>query len=392
MPLFIKRFKLSVIWSETILDLLEDNTPSAPMAFLARDYKYGPRFADAIKEQIAMRQANLRPSGELAPPWPAPVGHHFWMYYLRKRTLDDVSGQKAWEALVPFRVRPPFKVQAAAPIDRVLSEGYAYPHGFAWVLTMECSGAFSPDQFVDTAQNLRRTTQFTVRRSGGSEQYSPEVLTSKALQWLRTAIFGSSVSAGTPLSVDPFTVLTVLQATGNEAETCVQPNGIVHRILEAVSKWRPTRIGDTPPELSTVDIGRFRQSPESGGDPPRGSARRIIYGRERGRAVWFSDSFLPPAPGEREYHLLGCYHRNLMFASLQGESLLGLLAVTAQANDRLPNWQDKCAKNAARRVGWLYGGVRWTYRTSSLRAQVEQQDLGKTVNAVRARYGMAPLS
>jgi hypothetical protein len=394
MAVRIDRFKLSLIWSETVLDLLKDRPPNAPMLFLGRNYTYGPHFADAVKEQAVMRKANLRPTGELQPPWPEPVGHRFWMYYLQRRTLDDVKGQEAWDALVPFRIRPRFNIQANAPIDRVLAEGFAYPHGYALVLTLECSDAFALEAATIAAQELRRTRQLTLTWDDGSvEQCQLDVLASKTMQALRKTVFGANVGAGTTLAVDPFSVLTILQAEGTDAETSVQPNGPVHQMLEAVTQWRSTWRTDVLPELSQVDVGRFRQRPSSGIVPRLSSGRRIIYGRERGRAIWFSDCFAPPAPGKPSTHLLGCYHRNLVFASLQGESLLGLLAVTAQMNPPLPDWHDQCAKNAARVIGLLYGGVKWTYRTSSLRAQVDQQDLVTTVNTVRARYkGMGPLS
>lgn len=382
MAVQVDRFKLSLIWFETVLDLLQEKPPKAPMRFLGRNYTYEPRFADAIKEQVAMLNAKLQPRGELAPPWPKPIGQRFWMYYLKKRKLDEVSGREAWNALVPFRIRPRFTVQATAPVDGVLSEGFAYPHGFAWVLTLGCSGAFTPEEMASTAQELRRTCQLTVTwDAGSSEQCSLDVLAGKAMQTLRRAIFGASVAAGTALAADPFTVLTVLQASGIDAETPVQPGSVLQKTLEAVTNWRPTWKKDPPPKLSKVDVDRRT-----------GPAGHMIYGRKRGRAVWFPASFQPPVPGRRAPTSLGCYHRNMVFASLQGESLLGLLAATAQAGPILPAAHDNCANNAAGIMGRLYGGVEDTYRSGSLRAQVDQQGLVTTVNTVRARYKMSPLA
>lgn len=42
-------------------------------------------------------------------------------------------------------------------------------------------------------------------------------------------------------------------------------------------------------------------------------------------------------------------------------------------------------------MGRLYGGVDDTYRSGSLRAQVDQQGLVAMMNTARARYKMRPL-
>ncbi len=382
MAVRVQFFKLSLLWSETVLDLLQEETPlKAPMRFLGRNYSYETRFADAVREQVVLLTAKLQPRGELAPPWPKPIGQRFWMYYLKKRKLDEVSGREAWNALVPFRIRPRFMPEAAPPVDSVLSEGFAYPHGFAWVLTLECRGTFTPEDVAGTAQELRRTRLMTVTWEGGtSEQCSVDTLAARAMQGLRSAIFGANAAAGTELSADPFTVFTILQADGVDAECAVEPKGEIHRMLEAVTNWRPTWKQDPLPELSEVSIDRRS-----------GPAGHLIYGRKRGRAVWFPASFQPPAPGQPGPKSLGCFHRNLVFASLQAESLLGLLAVAAIAGPILPGPYDNCARNAAGIMGRLYGGVDDTYRSGSLRAQVDQQGLVAMMNTARARYKMSPL-
>lgn len=69
----------------------------------------------------------------------------------------------------------------------------------------------------------------------------------------------------------------------------------------------------------------------------------------------------------------------------------GLLAVTSIAGPILPGAHDNCARNAAGIMGRLYGGVDDTYRSGSLRAQVDQQGLVAMMNTARARYKMSPL-
>ena len=47
----------------------------------------------------------------------------------------------------------------------------------------------------------------------------------------------------------------------------------------------------------------------------------VLYGLDRGRAVWFPDLFTK----QGRVHALGCYHRNLTLLSLQTESLVELM-------------------------------------------------------------------
>jgi hypothetical protein len=380
MAVQISCFRVSLIWYETILALLQENPPNVPMAYLGRNYRYQPEFDRVNRQQSALFHANAAMRMEVAPPWPKPVGQKFWSYYLNSRDMGEVSGQTAWNRLVPFRIAPRFTIAAPAPVQFVLSEGFAFPQGFGWVLTLTCSGDFTPEQAASTAQALRRTCQFDATwENGQTEQCSLDLLSARVMRQLRARIFGRE-EQGSVLSIDPFTIFTVVQADGVDADVPVEFHAPVLRLLEAVTNWRTTWETDPLPQLPTVTIDH-RTSP----------AGHILFGRSRGRAIWFPSLF-PLPEGALRRNSLSCYHRNLVFATLQAESLLGLLAViVGSPGSNMPGTLDSCVHNASGIVGRMYGGVADTYRSGTLRAQVDQQSLVAQVNAVRARYGMTAL-
>jgi hypothetical protein len=371
----IHDLRLSFIWTETFLDLIRaPDSGAAPFAFLARRSWYSQRFEQALGGGDV--------PGDLEQPWPRPSGQYFWTYYLEGSTPGHITGVRAWKALVPFRGGFPATVSAPwlGP-GRLMLEGYFYPHGVALVLTSACLSSLTLEEAVGKAFEVRRTGRFEVdwRGRAGSEPLSLDALAGKGLTALRTRAFGEGAAPG-DRSVTPFTVATVVRGSGVDPGAPLEEGGAVHRALEALTTWRPTWQYDVLPELSAVSLA-IRTAPPS----------HVLYGCGRGRAVWFPALFAREGGDLRS---LSCYHRNLVMASLQVESLGGLVSATARqirGGTALSPAHRECARRAAGILGRLHGGVE-TYKSSSPPAHIEQNDLIPPLNRVRDYFNMPPVS
>ena len=118
----------------------------------------------------------------------------------------------------------------------------------------------------------------------------------------------------------------------------------------------------------------------------------LLYGRKRGRVVWFPAAFTDETGRSG---VLSCYHTNLVLASLQVESLGGLAAQTAvqRRNGEHPTGTHReYVRRAVDLLGVLYGGVKdRTYRSWSPRRHIEQNDVVAEVNLLRDYFNLGPL-
>lgn len=370
-PIRVQDFRLSIIWTETILNLVGSQQPSGPLGFLGRDLIYEQKF----NQMMATGDA-----GGLTPPWPGPYGKHFWSYYLNEKDLNAINGEAAWRSLVPFRRVPSAVVAADWFTGRLRLESFFYPHGLGFVATALCRVEADLADVVELAFKISRKGRFTV--SWNSQQLTTASMMTIGEDGIAQArgALGSEVAAGVR-SIDPFTVMTVIRASG-AADKPLKQGGAVQRALDGVTAWRPSW---QKAKLPALDLNARLQISHNSPDS------HVLYARPRGRAVWFPSLFTGDSEG---FPTLGCYHRNLVFTSLQVESLSGFLAETAK---HLPEWLDlssyhrECARRAAGIVGRLYGGDKTTYRSWSARAHIEQNDLVGPVNAVRLQNNMSPL-
>jgi hypothetical protein len=407
----ILEMRLSLIWSETVLDLLEKNVPAdAPLKALGRRATYEQLFEQVLKSQsnstpIHALMGATKPVPLLGPPWPKPEGQLYWQRYLESSTLGNLSGSVAWRGLVPLRSKFPIVVvpgqwlaTSPAPVKiKVLREAFFYPHGCAFVLTLiaEVQRTQPPgpglDLFdaVDLAFKLRRD-KFKVTWDGNAGLYAGvqwadapgeitlDQLAGKALPVICATAFGPAAAANSAQAMDPFTIFTV--ARGRGVDLTVSPSDDVRRALEAVTRWSQSwRFDNPPPDLKDRKID-IKTSPPS----------HLLYGRAKARAVWFPERFThadnPPS--------VACYHRNLTFTSLHVESLCGLAAATAERvrNNQLDSEGLRdCARQAVGSLGRLYGGGgahKKSYRSMSPRVQIEQNNFVDDVNLVRKELGV----
>jgi len=367
--------RLSLIWVDTVLTFLGDPSPQgAPLAFLGRRSSYGERFEQMLERGTI--------AGDYQPPWPVRAGHFFWTYYLESYVPGYISGDQAWKALVPFRWKLPATVQTPSLPGRLSHEAFFYPHGIAIIVTAVLRANLSLEEAVEKAFEVKKTGRFEVKwdDEAAPESVSLEVFARKALPALHKTAFGPETSYPVR-SISPFTVATVVKGSGVEPNNPVSEGGKIHRALEAMTTWQPTWREDVLPSLAESSL-KIRTAPAS----------HSLYGRKRGRVVWFPGLFVRKTPGSSS---LACYHRNLVFASLQVESLSAFILETWKQicdTTKLTVTHEECARRAASILGRLYGGNASTYRSWSPRAHIEQNDLVTAINDVRDLFDMPPLS
>jgi hypothetical protein len=370
--------RLSFFWTGTVLDFLKGTAPvDAPMIFLGDDGQYIDEFETSQLDG---------PHG-LLPPWFKPKEDFFWFYYAENTQPKDMSGIKAWKYLIPMRMRVPFKVTAPWLNGRIYLEGFFYPHGIVLVFTAECIEKLSLEEARELSFKIRQNELFRVIFADGSPAQDLHLnpLADRAMTFLKQGALGPDAKTNFPVS-PLFSIWTVVRAEGVDPTIALTNGGDVHRVLEAVTTWNPNFATANLPDLASSSA-RLRKT-RSAGD--------VLYANDRGRAVWFPGTFtLPP-----EKRSMACYHRNLVYASMQVESLCRFVRETAQEvrqpgdASMLPIQQFNCAKRAAGILTRLYLALKdKTYRSGSPYLQIKQNNFLGDINKIRQETfaGGAPL-
>jgi hypothetical protein len=321
----------------------------------------------------------------LTKPWRNPAGNFFWTYYLDGRRPGDLTGEQAWNSLVPLRGRAPARLSGGKATERVGLEVFYYPHGLALVATATLRDSFTLQTAVEAAFAFYRHDAYEVlwdpQLGRGAEHLTLPQAADACLRILRRGALGREVTPEVRYA-EPFSIVTVVKAGGVASSKAVTEGGAVHRALEAMASWRAGWKAQKLPPFSDATI------PTRSGDP----GSDVLYARPRGRVVWFG-RLLGGKQGETR--ALGCYHRNLTFLSMQVESLGGLLRGTATGltgAGALPAAQLDCARRAAGILGRLFGATRDMYRSWSPRRQIDANGLVQPTNEVRHYFGMDPLA
>jgi hypothetical protein len=370
----VNDLRISWIWMETFPDLLV-NTPRLKSRWgnLGFNLDYNSVF----------KNPETQPD-PLSLPWntssPKHI-HYFWRYYLGKNCAQ-VTPEEAFKRLVPFRRSGSARVMTPWPSGKLMMESYHYPHGMALVMTVHIRDDLSLDDMVDRAVEAAQDATFQVTWvDGSSDALTMPQLASEAMDDLRSFVYGKAPQ-GTP-SLKPFTVATVVRGSDVNQDAPNIDGDPVHRALEGLCSWQATWKHDTLHPLAKRAVG-IRHAPPS----------HLLYGLPRGRAVWFPASFLDL---QKPRSSLACYHRNLMFASLQTESLASLMVL---ARDRyqspvtaspMSGSMQALVESAADILGRLYTGDTRTYRSSSPTVQIRDNHWLDTINFVRKVFGQAPL-
>jgi hypothetical protein len=366
----INVLRLSFVYVETLLGLVTGELAQAPYDFLVHRFSYVDRFD---------RAAGDDEHGDLQRPWPHTRGKSFWTFYFEGNTPHgSIKGEQAWRGITPFRQRLPWSAESTAGSDCQISiDAFVYPHGVATVLYLSLAGKFTPELIARRALEIRRRPIFST--STRDRDLTLDRLAGRILDATRTIAFGT-VPAGTRPPY-PFSVATVIRGSGVDSEKPLPEKSPEHRLLEVLTAWPPAWEGAGTPPLSKATVPISKGSPSG----------HLLYARNRGRAPWMPGYFCLDPGVVRS---LGCLHRNLVFASMQVDSLAYFMAATSRLLDEgheLGEEHRDLARRAASVLGRLYGGASSIYRSRSPRAQIDEAGLQPGINTIRAWLGQEPL-
>jgi hypothetical protein len=439
----ILELRISFIYSETFTGLLDGSAAGAPLAALGDPTTHGVKFEEIRQGMIALEkewqeadnklrsdyfdspillaakraqllrdyQARLNPPGVLAVPWPwlgRNYIHHFWQYYLENLEPNWLPGYKAWEFVVPMRMRLPVKIgtpwAADGPLCKAHAEGFFYPHGVAVVLMLRllfmkqsdaeggAAAAAEPGvglaRMMDRALQARGNLNFPVTLPGGDhESLKLDALAAVLLNDLRRRALGKDAPQGDRPS-QPLTVATVVQGRGWSADLPVVAQSDLHKALEGLCTWKDDWAFQA--KLASLEAANLLV----GGATPG----HLVYHTERSRAVWMPMYFT--SIKRREGHKMSCYHRNLTLVSLQTEMLAQALVYYTDYLDRgeaAPEALKSLARFAAVRIGYLYaslkkGSKKYTYNSASPRVYLKENDYEDLVNQARQDFKLSNLA
>jgi hypothetical protein len=366
---WVDAVRVSFVWFEPTLELLAEPTTNAPMSFLGRGNTFGAQFE--------LAQSGTHPAA-LEPPWENLFKQLFWNYYLERVNPDSFHGSQAWRALVPLRLKLASKFAIPQlPLVVAYTEGFFYPHGVAFGVTVELTQRKPIEEVVNALIDLQQNRRLVppATQAAGALKLSGYAV--QCLGALRARAFGGKPEpAHIPLD-PPFSIATILGGDAAAAEPAIADQGPTHRLLEGLARWSPAWDRDALPKLADRRLKTKLNT--SNGD--------ALYASTRGRVVWFPSSF-GKAGGN-----LSCYHRNLFYAALQVESLGVLSSLAVQQTSRgsaLSPSQNDCAKRAAGILGRLHCGSADTYRSNSAKLHIEENRKTE-INANRGYFNLKAL-
>lgn len=296
------------------------------------------------------------------------------MMYLVQGMLSDVTGKQGWEYLVPLRIDPGIRIQADWFAGTIFVDALYYPVGIALAITFRWAPGLSLEKLIPKAYEIAKDGKYSL--TGIEKPLSLSDAAIAILTAMRKRALGDAAISPGGLP-DPFSIFTVIQAAGATPAADVRKDGEILKALEILTNWPSDREFVTVPELEKVLL-------QTKGNPGAGSA---LYAERRGRAVWLPGLFRTiDNPTEEEAieqskrtSKLGCYHRNLLFATVQIEMLGRLMSYTADIFDGgkhavdLGSSQRTTAKNGARQLAKLYLGIKEkgdTWRSFSAQRQI----------------------
>ncbi len=361
--MMIKAIRLSFVRIDTVIPPLASRVaPAIPFDFLLSE----PSFMN----ELARAQSG---AGSRRIPWHDGFASRFWFFYLEKRMPP--KAKEAWRGLVPLECEVDGKVTAGWLPGTVGLRAYLYPWGAALLVDAEAKGSWSLDQAVDLAFQVHHLNKYECTFQG-VKQLSLHALMSAVINAISGAAYGTEIPIDQVGEI--FSLITVLDADGIDAGKSVEDKGDIHRALAAFTDWNQSWRLDSLKNLNESRL-EIKQSPPS----------HLLFGARWGRAIWFPALFNTTT--------LTCYHQNLVAASLQTESLCRLINAAARqlaAGQRLVDFSVKyesCLRLAAGTLGRLHGGTLDTYRSHSVRDQINRT-YEDSVNALRGELGMLPLN
>ncbi len=369
----IRRVKFSVLWHQH---------------WLPRESLVETMALDRTSFEETVAIARREQTGPLTSPWPVTERQKFWEFYLgRSPTLEGAPVRDVFRFLVPLRsAGQPLELLADGDDTRAATEGFLHHWGGTLVINLALAGDWgSLAEVADRIVQLRREPCFST--SPGGPQRRLDDLAADGLAALRP----QAVKAIAGATSDGFSVFSLTTAAGEptDFDPTVEATG-AHLFLHAVTSFSSIWRSEKPRPLGEAAVGGKKTGPTS----------HFLYGAARGRAIWSPENFAvePAVPGAppppRRKPTVGCHHRNLVLASMQTEALARFAADAADrlhANLALSSQHDLLARLALGKLDEIYAGDRSTYRSGSLRAQIDDAQLKGPIDAARAKNGWSAL-
>lgn len=373
-----EQLQISFVWAETI-----DAPPHPLTQALAPLNMSGPQRYKSLFTQLRDKAPQTRGAVAITLPWNAAHSAGFWQSYLGQRPPNNVAGKEAYMQLVPIQVALPWRITAVGFRGTAVIEGFCYPFGVTCTIHVRCDDQVESEELIPLAASIRQARIFSLQRGpdAPAETGSLSWIAHEALAELCTLCYGPGVRGR--VAPTPFSITTLLRGQGVSPVLPVMSGGAAHRLLEALATWR---IPEPDGQLPSLDAARIpshvRQS----------QAGDVLYASSRGRVVWLPRHFSKPQPGRA----LERYHRHLVLAALQVESLGGIIrraAAQINAGERalgepLGKWADRSRVLLSQ----LYNGSEdVTYRTMSSQRQIIDNEILTALNTVRRTYKQDPL-
>lgn len=307
-------------------------------------------------------------------PWPPHRRQRFWMSFLE--ALDGsappgISGSVAWRKLVPLAMPGASKLEPTLADARAWSEALVHPWGVTMILSLA-----STNRWPSLAALGEQLAE--IDREGIFPNGSGKANTFREQAGLELRSVAEKLGVESPgLPEGPFSIFTVAQAEGAGSD-CSPEREEVRRLLHVATSFSRHWRKDSLPELASVRVAGRATDPEN----------HVVYGHGRARAIWAPASFL-----DSGIRTLGCYHRNLVMASAQTESLCSFICETARQLRTGPSLRVEhrtLAKRAAGVLARLYLG-KSTYRSGSVQDQIALGSSRECLDDVRDEMGQKKL-
>lgn len=324
-------------------------------------------------------QARGNPAGfSFAMPWRDSQKSAFWRLYLNDFP-NNVPAATAWDAFVPMRlVSDPGTVETDLG-ERIIVDVFGFQFGVVVTITINVAkrAAMTIDQWVDRLRVLRLGRPFI---RGQPDKTLDDVFTD-LLAFYRKSYFADA-QVGTR-SAEPFSINTVLQADGASPATPI--GSTLHRQLHAVTAWpQDWRTVLLPSANSPDHFLDIRSRNRVAGD--------ALYAAPYGRTVWRPGLFArhQPQNGPQRRHTLSCLAHNLVAGAVQAE-MLRLLGLRKAGVPKAKLFVDTATlRRAGRKMHDLHKG-KDTFRSSSIKAHLEESGSKSAVNGLLALAKMPPI-
>lgn len=354
----VQTLKITALWFEPLpLRLDGKGRPAAHQEALARAF---------------------REDGEFTPPWRSDSVSSFWRYYLEQNPPSSVTPWEAWDRLVPLRRGEEIRGRNGGPVvdgtafaGDLQIESFHYPHGVGLAVSVRIEEDRELADMVDRAREVMKEAIFRV--SWNPRPVSLPAIASHFLDKLA----GRERETSVPDRTDSFTVATIFRGDSG-ALSDGKPADELRLALQGLCTFRRGWRDENLPGRKCQLRLRTEAGPEN-----------LLFGLGRGRAVWFPGAF---TSNDSKNRTLGCYHRNLVLASLQTESLIQAAQLAAHMLQTAPPplsvRLEEVSRRAVQWLGALHSGDD-TYASWSVVAQIERdRAILETVREVRDYFGM----